>query len=251
MIKVNSKIIEQLKQPSNIKYFLPEIEEFYAGHPLKFKGENQNRYENYEKNRKLGENIDIVAEMIRNDSVQEFISYINRNNFSIKNKILESPFETNLFLTERRPTLIEYAAFFGSIQIFNYLRMNNVELESSLWLYMIHSNNPEMIHLLESNQVFPEDKKYDKCIIESIKCHHNNIAKYFLNNNNNENKRIFFDSCFQYCNYELIPTDPDSYSKYYFSVESTYEFLLQYPEFVNLLFESEYININMKIVLEL
>lgn len=59
----------------------------------------------------------------------------------------------NLFLIENEPTLIEYAAFFGSIKIFNYLRIHNVDLNSSLWIYSIHSNKIQMIHLLEDLEV--------------------------------------------------------------------------------------------------
>ena len=31
--------------------------------------------------------------------------------------------------------------------------MNEVDLTSSLWLYAIHSNNAELIHMLETNNV--------------------------------------------------------------------------------------------------
>ena len=93
-----------------------------------------------------------------------------------------SIFETNPFLIKRKASLIEYAAFFGSIQIFKYLQLNNVELTPSLWLYAIHCNNPEIIHLLEENHVIPEDKSYFECYKESIKCHHNNIANYIKDN---------------------------------------------------------------------
>ena len=60
-------------------------------------------------------------------------------------------------MKNKNTTLIEYSAFYGSIQIFNFLRMNNVELSPSLWLYAIHGNNAELIHLLEENKVEPKD----------------------------------------------------------------------------------------------
>lgn len=50
-------------------------------------------------------------------------------------------------------SIIEYASFFGSIQIFQYLIMNKVELKPSLWLYAIHSQNAELISLLEENKI--------------------------------------------------------------------------------------------------
>lgn len=49
-----------------------------------------------------------------------------------------SIFEANSYLIEKKTqTLIEYAAFFGSIQIIKYLHFNNVELDPSLWIYVI------------------------------------------------------------------------------------------------------------------
>lgn len=47
--------------------------------------------------------------------------------------------------------MIEYAIFNGSIQIFQYLKLNNTQLTPSLWFYSIHCKNPEIIHILEEN----------------------------------------------------------------------------------------------------
>ena len=79
-------------------------------------------------------------------------------------------------------TLIEYAVFFGSIEIFQFLRLNNIELKPSLWFYAIHGDNAEMIHLLEEYLDKPNNKLYKQYYAESIKCHHNKIANYFQNN---------------------------------------------------------------------
>ena len=98
-------------------------------------------------------------------------------------------------------SLIEYAAFFGSFQIFKYLLFNKVEATPSLWLYSIHSNNSEMIYHLESNNVPPPTSSriqynddnaninYIQCLTESIKCHHNDITDYIMNNFIDDNKK--------------------------------------------------------------
>ena len=130
--------------------------------------------------------------MIRQDSVEEFIKYVNQKNFLLTSKVNRSIFETNTFLIENEPTLIEYAFFFGSIQIFQYLKTNNVDLSTSLWLYAIHSKNAEMIYFLETNSIQPPENTYETCIIEAIKCHHYDIAIYIkdnlLNDQNCSNK---------------------------------------------------------------
>ena len=95
--------------------------------------------------------------MIQNDSIQDFIIFINKNSYSLSSEINQSIYETNNFILKMmkksKITLIEYAAFYGSFQIFQYLKLNNVDLKPSLWLYAIHGKNAEIIQLLENNQV--------------------------------------------------------------------------------------------------
>ena len=81
---------------------------------------------------------------------------------------------------ENKPTFIEYASFFGSIQIFKYLILNNVDLISSVWYYAIHSQNAEIIQILIDNNVEFPNKDVNLCIDEAIKCHHNEIANYLI-----------------------------------------------------------------------
>ena len=98
-------------------------------------------------------------------------------------------------------SLIEYAAFFGSIQIFNPLRLEGVELKPSLWPLVIHGKNSEMIHFLEDNHVELEDKSYKRVFNESIKCHHNDIVNYFINNFWQNDEGNSQDTINQYLNY--------------------------------------------------
>ena len=107
----------------------------------------------FEEKRQNGENDTFLAKLIRNDSVEEFIQYTNQTNIQLSTVIQPSIYETNLFLNKNKANLIEYAAFYGSIQIFQYLLLNGAELTSSLWLYSIHSNCADMIHLLEENKI--------------------------------------------------------------------------------------------------
>ena len=103
--------------------------------------------------------------MIRQDSIEEFVAYVTKMNISLTQKIEPSLFDTNqLFMNQ---TLIEYAAFFGSIQIIRYLKYSKVQLTESLWIYAIHSNNAELIHFLEENGVKPE-KNTQKIYIYQI-----------------------------------------------------------------------------------
>ena len=155
---------------------------------------------------------------------------------------------------DKKVSLIEYASFFGSIQVFQYLKLNGVKLNSSLWNYAIHGRNPEMIHILEENNVeFQNDQSYETCLKESIKCHHNEIADYFLNNfltqedeknkiEKNFNKNVFAYA-FHYYNYQYFPTDFGN--KYVFCYLCKYNYL----SIVKFLLEVQRPDINVKIII--
>ena len=98
--------------------------------------------ENFYEKRKEGENDNQICELIRKDMVTEFIAYINLNSISLNAKIQPSIYETNQFLIKNKSlSLIEYAVFLGSIQVFNYLRLEGVKLTKSLWILAIHGHN--------------------------------------------------------------------------------------------------------------
>ncbi|KAK8897388.1 hypothetical protein M9Y10_015334 [Tritrichomonas musculus] len=169
---------KEYKKMFYIEYFLPEFSNFITRNPLK-----NNIEENiFKSKRKEGENDGYLAELIRTDSIDEFIIYINKNNISLTSTINSSIFETNLILLlDSSLSLIEYASFFGSFQIFKYLQLNQVILNTSLLKYAIHGKNPEIIHILESNcQSIYDNFNYD-FLFESIKCHHVDIMNYINN----------------------------------------------------------------------
>ena len=89
--------------------------------------------------------------------IQEFIKYVKETNFPLDALIKTSIFETNNFLLKREPTLLEYCAFFGSIQIFKFLIRSKVPLSDSLWEYAIHGNNLELIDFLKNKKLKPKD----------------------------------------------------------------------------------------------
>ena len=127
------------------QYFLPEFKSFFIGEL----SEEDLHKEISNESRKKGENDSLIAYYIQNDLIENFIIYINQYNTSLESIIKPSIYETNSFLFSKSPTLIEYAAFYGSIQIFQYILKNGVQMNSNLWLYSIHGRNPEIISILE------------------------------------------------------------------------------------------------------
>ena len=194
IIQLNDLIINEMlnyekdKRPRFFHFFIQEMKA-NASEDMKKKIEQEIKNEGikhddeyYDQKRIEGENDDYICSLIRNDSIDEFVSFINRNRISISSRILTSIYETNEFLIDKNPTLIEYAAFFGSIQIFNYLLLSNATISEQMWEYGIHSNKAEIIHLLEMNGIEPSDGTYERCLEESIKCHHNLISIYIKDN---------------------------------------------------------------------
>ncbi|KAK8843653.1 hypothetical protein M9Y10_024716 [Tritrichomonas musculus] len=201
-ISTNDKYL-QAKYP---EYFRPEIQPFinesWFPKNVDFSEEIPT---NFNELRKIGENDGYLYDLIQKDLVKDFISYISRSNYALKSFCMPSIYETNQFLLKKQKvTLIEYAAFFGSIQIFQFLHKSGVQLTQSLWFYAIHSDNADLIHFLEENNMKPEGLNLNKLISESMKCHHNNIANYFQNNYGGE---ITLISSLKYYNFAFLESD--------------------------------------------
>ena len=176
------------------EYFYPEFKDLYNSDiqtliSSKTKEQVLNNFEEFDRKRTIGENDFILCRYIQTDSVDEFIQYTQMNSVSIQDEIPSSIFETNRFLMKRDVTFLQYAAFFGSIQIFKYLAFNGADLTGSVRIYAVHGKNTELIHYIENvlNSSEEENKEYLKrsflpCLFEAIKCHHDNIAIYFKEN---------------------------------------------------------------------
>ena len=219
-------------------YFYPEIKNDIAKEE-KENLENQfqkiDPIEVFESKRLIGENDSEICKLIREDSVVEFITYVSTNSINVSSKIPHSIYETNSFLLNHEATsLIEYAAFFGSIEIFKYLRINGATITSILWSYAIHGKNADLIHLLEGDEI-KRDNKETFC--ESIKCHHNEIAHYFETNeedsDHNEPENYDFNEIeevnwpFEIANYNFDFIDAN-----FISNKSAFYYLCKYQYFL-------------------
>lgn len=175
---------KKLKYP---QYFTPEIKKYAK--KKKKEGKKYSRIlktipEDFNEKRLKGENNALLCEMIRNDSIEDFIIFVNQNNYSLNSLIHFSIYETNAVLMNNQITLIEYAAFYGSLQIFKYLYYNHAQIPPLICNFAVYSDNSELIKFLEENEI-KEKKVFYEIFIEAIICHNNDVAKYIQNNYDN------------------------------------------------------------------
>lgn len=260
MIELNQQMIDIIlkKKINDINlylYFYPEIKPFIDDEKrsmiekelVQFDPDNLT---NFEEKRQYGENHTLLCSLIRNDSLKEFIIHINRCEIQTNDFIPFSLFESNsLFVKyQKEIRLIDYAAFFGSIKIFKFLYAKNSICSDRTWYCAIHGRCPQIIHFLEENER-PTDSTYHKCMKYSIKCYHNEIARYFENNLLKEDENDKFNKnvigyAFQYMNYEFWPDDFNSEVKYCLH----YACKFSYQTLVNLLLTNENIDINEEVI---
>ena len=230
-----------LKNLDYSSYLFPEINYFLT---LAAKKKIQRHFnnENFEEKRKEGVNDDHLSQIIRNDSIEELITYLNKEQLSFSAIIKTSIFETNSFLIENKKdlSLIKYAAFYGSIQVFKYLHLNGAILDQSIWLYSIHSNNPELIYYLHDEIKFLcTNGTLKKMFEESLKCHHNEMANYILNNYlSNDEDEDDDEYIFKYYNFQFFP--------FYLRKGHVFYYLCKYNyiSLVDILLKNYKININ-------
>ena len=149
---------------------------------------------------------------------EEFAVFALKSDLSFNTTVIPSVYETNSLLIKNQPTLLEYAAFYGSIQIFKYLIENNAQLTPLLWIYAVHGQNLEIIHLLEEKNIVPKDSSFTECFIESIKCHHIDIADYIKNNLLKDEANSFdfiLRQSLKYYNFTVVSNDNIEKSLFY------------------------------------
>ena len=129
------------------------------------------------------------------------------------------------------------------------MKNTGAELTPSLWLETIHGKSAELIHLLESNHVEPpvikKEKSYEICAKESIKCHHNEIADYFLNNyiqNESDNSSWMVIQSLEYYNFAFLEKESIN--------EASFCHLIQFDHYslIKFLLTSRRVDINSKTI---
>ena len=112
-------------------------------------------------------------------------------------------------------------------------------------LFAIHSQNEEIIHSLEDKHGEFGVKTYKRFFYESLKCHHNDIANYFLSklNEDDKNSQDTINQSLKYYNFKFLKNE--------FIKESSFFYLCKYDycTFVDSLLKSQTLDVNKKEIL--
>ncbi|KAK8871932.1 hypothetical protein M9Y10_007678 [Tritrichomonas musculus] len=238
------------------KYGKPEFGEINEKNHIGFKTKNsyltntsfikeiikEKKSDFYEK-RKEGENDNYLCKLIRLRQAKAFFVYANKMNLLLTETVPLSVFETNSYLMNENVTYVEYAAFFGSIEIIRCLENIGYELSSNMWLFSIHSDETELIEYLKHKSIKPPKCDYVKVLKESIKCHHNDLSNYIINNflgrnfisKNEEGLRFeinyynnIFRCAYAYHNYCFFPKNIKFKYSFYYLCEFDYVKLVKF-----------------------
>lgn len=230
---------------------------------------DDNFLKNFRKNQNIGENENYVCELIRKDQINDFTSYCRQVETNLYSEIKPSIFETNSFLLSHKPLLIDYAAFYGAINIFRFIftYMNNdPKYKQNIWLYLAHCPNEDIMKILNENNIKipsssynfnPFNEKvdpYDIVLEESIKCHHIDFANFIFQNYINEKimsyntennfERNVYAYAFKYRNYVFFPSDMNYKFLFYYACK------YNYYEVVEFMLKCKSINLNIPIILK-
>lgn len=250
--KITSEKYIKSKYP---QYFTPEIlpfvdEKWFPKSELNWdewiKALKNEKEENFLRKRKEGQNDSLICQYIRKDLIKEFVRNLAMTNCPRDSIIKLSVYETNHFLIKKqienngKLDLIEYAAFYGSLKIVNYLS-NKYEMKESLYHFVIHSNDIKIIHLYEDAFGDLNGKLYECYILESLKCHHNRLVGYFLNSpiNRKLNSKNVLIQCLKNYNYAFIQNNCINKSYFFYLCKYDYYVL------VDILMKTQSIKLNL------
>ncbi|OHT01640.1 hypothetical protein TRFO_31526 [Tritrichomonas foetus] len=169
--------------------------------------------------------IDEISHIIRSDNAILFQEYFAKTNLDVNSEVPECFYEINKELSknERKLSMLDYASYFGSLDIFKYLLLNNAEISQFTPIYAVIGGNSEIMHILEDSKVIFTSK----CMKKAIKYHRNNIFNYLHETIGISLEKEHIKSCLKYLNFEalysIVNNKPD-----FLTDEVSKLFILQY-----------------------
>ncbi|OHT06850.1 hypothetical protein TRFO_25020 [Tritrichomonas foetus] len=144
--------------------------------------------------RAQGVNDSRIAQCIRQDIIDEFVDIVSRTNLPLDSKIPYSLYERCIYISDS-PSIIEYAAFFGAVDIFKYLITNKVRPSSNLTYFAVAGGNIEIVHLCEQMKC-----DFSDAVDAALLFHRDEILDYIFGLGYEYTKKSFL-ACIEGYNY--------------------------------------------------
>lgn len=222
-------------------YFFKEMKPYLSRN--KIKNSQSKILENSEELKEIGENETEICQIIRQGSIADFMSHVSTYRVKLSSKVQQSAYETNTYLVETNASLVEYAAFHGSVEIMRYLIEEKVEVKPSIFLYAIHSRNDKIFKALEDYKIEINKELYGQLIQESIKCNHIEFLQFFEDKLNKKSDNII-KYCLHFYNFLCFPNENINNINGFFISACKYD---QY-DIVEILLKKKAFDINMRII---
>ncbi|KAK8889561.1 hypothetical protein M9Y10_034311 [Tritrichomonas musculus] len=195
LITANSIIQKFDNRQFDINFFFPDIET--AKKPKNIKTMQNDEYRFY------GHNEDNIAKIIRNDDVHSLNKALKLDELLLNSTIHTSRYETFDFVKSfgKKPSLIEYSAFFGRVNVFRYLLERGAVVSEVLPEFAVCGGSIEIIHSLEENKHLTFGAE---CLQASVEFFQYELIEYIISTNNVKYSIFDLLESIKHFNYEVF-----------------------------------------------
>ena len=161
---------------SNALSIILEEDSSYEFETLTVNALSHNNWQLHKWNCLYGRNSLPIAIAIRQDNVETLQQLISISNPSKDTNIPPSVYERFSFINGEPIKLIDFAAFFGSVNCFKYLFLNGYETTpNKTFTYAICGGISEIIHMCENN-----NNNMNASLLASIQFHRHNLFEWLI-----------------------------------------------------------------------
>lgn len=184
------------------KQLLLEFNQIYMSNEFlrrNFQVLSKNNFELHKKFVNSGSNPDPLSNILKTDNIEKFQKYLTKTPIKLDSSISNSIYESNKLV--RKCQLIEFCAFYGSVNCFYYLLSNGVKPTERLPLYAIAGGDQRIISAIEK---IP-GVAFKNCLSYAIAFHRFDLFKWLF-----DEKHVTIDSnhlstnCIFYCSFTAM-----------------------------------------------